>query len=134
MSNDIQNKLFGVMHSEMVPPQPDFVPKFEVGGCATIFDQMDAALDRSVVQRHAMLATKLLSGVVDQDPVTLESTVRDFSSIKLVQGITVSDPDTITLAIASAAIVLATSQGHQTAMEKIEGAVAVLSARYQADW
>jgi len=133
MKSDLQNKLFGVMHTDMVQ-LPSFSPTIEVGGGISLLDQMDRAFMRDTMQKHAMMASRLLASMTDEEPVKLESFVSDLSKLKLVQNIDQKDPDSLTLAVASAAIMTSAREGSQTALEKMEGALKLLSDRYQADW
>jgi len=134
MKSDLQNQLFGVMHTDMVEVPPTFVPTIDVGGGISLLDQMDRALTRNTMQRQAMTASRLLASMTDEDPVKLEQFVVDLSKLKLVQSIDQKDPDSVTLAVGSAAIMMAAREGRQTALEKVEGALKLLSDRYQADW
>jgi hypothetical protein len=134
MNTDIENTLYGVMHRELVSAPPPFVPEFEVGGGSSLLDQMDRAFQRGAMQRYAMLAAGLLAGLVDETPEKIEEAVKDFSRLSLIQHVDQRDESSMTLAVGAAAIMMAARQGSQTALEKVEGAIALLSDRYQADW
>jgi hypothetical protein len=113
---------------------PAFIPDIEIGGGVCLLEQMDKALMRGSMQRHAMQASRRLASLVDEDPASLELIVGELAKLKFIRRIDQKDPDSITNAVASAAILTAIREGNQTALEKIEVALSILSDRYQADW
>lgn len=134
MNTEIENTRYEVMQREMVSSPPPFVPEFEVGGGSSLLDQMDRAFQRGAMLRYAMMAAGYLAAVVDDTPAKIEESVRDFSKLSLIQHIDQRDETSMALAVGAAAVMMASRQGLQTALEKIDGAIAILSDRYQADW
>lgn len=133
MNSDIQNTLYGVMHREMVTAPPPFVPEISVGG-TSLLDQMDRAFQRGVMLRQAMEAARLIISAMDASAESIEKTVRDLSQLRLVQNINQKEVSSLMFAIAAAAVMEAAQKGNQTALEKLEGALSILSERYQVDW
>jgi hypothetical protein len=134
MNTVTENVRYELMHREMVSSPPPFIPEFEVGGGSSILDQMDRAFQRGAMLRYAMMAAGYLAAVVDDTPEKIEEAVRDFSKLSLIQHIDQRDETSMALAVGAAAIMMAARHGLQTALEKIDGAIAILSERYQADW
>jgi hypothetical protein len=134
MNTATENVRYELMHREMVSSPPPFIPEFEVGGGSSILDQMDRAFQRGAMLRYAMMAAGYLAAVVDDTPEKIEEAVRDFSKLSLIQHIDQRDETSMALAVGAAAIMMAARHGLQTALEKIDGAIAILSERYQADW
>ena len=134
MNTDIENTRYEVMHREPVSSPPPFIPEFEVGGGSSLLDQMDRAFQRGAMLRYAMLAAGYLAAVVDDTPENIEEAVRRFSKLHLIQHVDQRDEISMALAVAAAAIMMASRDGVQTALVKIDGAIDILSKRYQADW
>jgi hypothetical protein len=134
MNTATENVHYELMRREMVSSPPPFIPEFEVGGGSSILDQMDRAFQRGAMLRYAMMAAGYLAAVVDDTPEKIEEAVRDFSKLSLIQHIDQRDETSMALAVGAAAIMMAARHGLQTALEKIDGAIAILSERYQADW
>lgn len=131
MKTNIQAQAFDAL-SAAYPPV--FVPDIVVGAGICLLTQMENALMRDTMQRHAMRASRRLISIVDEDPATLEILVSELAKLKFIRRIDQRDPDSITNAVASAAILTAIREGKQTALEKLEVALSILSTRYQADW
>lgn len=122
-----------IKNLELLKP-PAFVPEIEVGGVNSLLDQMDSAFMIDAMQRHAMQASRLLASITDESPSALEQYVADFSRFSHMQNLDQTDSMSMTIAVAAAAIMMVAREGSQTAIEKIEGALKLLSDRYQADW
>lgn len=134
MNTNIENTSYEMLDRATVLAPPPFVPEFEVGGGSSLLDQMDRAFQRGSMLRYAMMAAGYLAAVVDDTPEKIEEAVRDFSKLSLIQHIDQRDETSMSLAVGAAAIMMAARHGSQTALEKIDGAIAILSDRYQADW
>jgi hypothetical protein len=134
MNTNIQLQTLDALSADTLIAPPAFVPDIKVGAGICLLEQMDNALMRGSMQRHAMQAFRRLASLVDEDPVTLELIVGQLAKLKFIHSIDQKDPDSVTNAVASAAILKAIREGNQTALEKIEVAMSILSGRYQADW
>ena len=124
MSNDTIN---------MQPPV--YIPNFDVGNASDLLDQMETAFMRDSMLRHAMEASRFMHSIMtDCVPAQIEEHVDSLMSTSLLRELDQTDAGAMMIGVAAAAVMETARQGAQTAVEKLEGALAILSERYQADW
>lgn len=120
------------MHRELVQPV-HFTPD-KAAGAVTLLDQFDKFITPDTMQRHGMQAFRILKTFMDEDPVVIDERVKQLSDLRLVQMVNQTDANAMALAVAASAVLMAGDQGAQNPFERIEGAMLILSERYQADW
>ena len=134
MRTNIKNQTYDSTRRALESRTTVFTPDFSVRGGSSLLDQMTRAYGLAAMQFHSAAAVSLLVSCVDKTPSEIEQAISQFSKLTLVQNSNKADPDAMMFAICAAALMEAARGGRQTGIEKLDGAIDILSERYQADW
>ena len=99
----------------------------------SLLDQMDTKLPRALMERAAVCSAGLFEWAADQ-PATEQAALAARMSIATLRNADASSPDSLALAVGTAALLMAAKLGPATASERIRSASGILSERYQSDW
>jgi hypothetical protein len=99
----------------------------------SLLDQLDTKLTAAEMSRAAACSAGLFEWAADQ-PATDQADLVAKMPIVSLRNIDTASPDSVTVAVGTAALLMAAKMGPATASERIRRAAGLLSERYQADW
>lgn len=109
-------------------------PEYDFGSSTmSLLDQMDAFMDAASMQRLANKAVAYLSSYVEGPAEQCESMIKKLGTSN-VSGADIGCDDSMTVAVMSAAVLMAARDGRGTSVEKAKAAMDILEDRYQAGW
>lgn len=109
-------------------------PEYDFGSSTmSLLDQMDAFMDAASMQRLANKAVAYLSSYIEGPAEQCESMIKKLGTSN-VSGADVGCADSMTVAVMTAAVLMAARDGRGTSVEKAKAAMDILEERYQAGW